>query len=163
VHLALIFILGISTSACNSALAETGRLAYELANSRIEVEDSSIERDGTLVSWRERQVMRKPVIDENSLRKVREVQWRKQADCQTKQVKVLSKTVFSVDDALVSYEGIHPDKAAATPFSKLATAERRAVEALCGRTGSDSHPPEPSSDRPALAPAGQHLMPIFTR
>jgi hypothetical protein len=163
VHLVLLLILGILPSVCNSALAETGRLSYELANGRIEVDDSSIERDGTLISWRERQVMREPVIDENSLRKVREVQWRKQADCQMKQVKVLSKTVFSVDDALVSYEGIHPDKAAATPFSKLAPAERRAVEALCGRTDSGSHPPEPSSNRPALAPAGQHLMPVFPR
>jgi hypothetical protein len=163
VHILRLFILIVSFNNCDDAWAESWHLAYEQLSSRIEIDDQSIARNGTLISWRERQVMYQPVIDENSLRKIREVQWRKLADCQTRQLKVLSHALFSVENALVGYDSVRPSQAIGTPFSKLAPSERKTVEALCGQITSGDRLPEPAGDRPALPPAGQDFMPIIPR
>jgi hypothetical protein len=163
VHILRLFILIVSFNNCDDAWAESWHLAYEQLSSRIEIDDQSIARNGTLISWRERQVMYQPVIDENSLRKIREVQWRKLADCQTRQLKVLSHAVFSVDSALVGYDSVRPNQAIGTPFSKLAPSERKTVEALCGQITSGDRLSEPAGDRPAFSPAGQDFVPIIPR
>jgi hypothetical protein len=158
-----VFFLSASFIFCTEAWAESWHLAYELVNSRIEIDDQSIVRNGRLVSWREREVMLQPVIDEDSLRKIREVQWRKQADCQSRQIKILSRTAFSEDDALAGYEGVRPDKVIGRLFSKLAPPERKSVEVLCGQADSGNRLSKPAGDRPALSPAGQDFVLVVPR
>ena len=148
---------------CAEARAEAWRLAYELKGSRVEIDEQSIEKSGPQITWRERQVMLPPVSEPNSLRMVREIQWRKQADCRKQQVKILSHAAFSEDDALVGYEGVRPSKAIISPFPRLTLPERKSIEALCGRATSDNHLSEPARDGPTVPSAGQDLMPIIPR
>lgn len=156
----LLMVLLLPTMA---AWAESWRPAYDLKGSRVDIDEQSIEKSASLVRWRERQVMLPPVDDPSSLRRVREIQWRKQADCGKRQLKILSHAAFSDDDALVGYEGVRPDRVVGTPFSRLAAVERKSVEALCGRPKSGRHLSEPAGDRPAVPVAGQDLVPVVPR
>jgi hypothetical protein len=125
-----VFLLVLSVP-WSAAIAESWLPAYELPSGHVDIDQQSILWSGPLVSWRERQIMVESVQDDGSWRKIRELQWRKQADCQKQQMKILSRAAFSEDDALVDYAGARPAKVVGRAFSSLLPAERKNVEALC--------------------------------
>jgi hypothetical protein len=144
--------------------AESWLPAYALPGSQVDIDQQSIVRNGPVVSWRERQVMVEPVQDNRSTREIRELQWRKQADCQKQQMKILSRAAFAEDDALVDYEGARPGKVVGKAFSGLLPAERKNVEILCKNSVSAACLlAEPAGNRPSFTPTGQDFVPIISR
>ena len=129
------FFLFVLWIYCSAANAEAWLPAYALPGSRVDIDQESVVRNGVLVSWREREVMAEPAIDDPSLRAIRELQLRKQADCRKRQMKILSRAAFAEDDGLLAYEGKRPGRVMGRAFSSLPAAERNNVESLCGRFG----------------------------
>lgn len=87
---------------------ETWRSVYADASVRVAVDMGSIQRDSQTVSFRERHRLAVAEIDPESLRRVVEIQYRRAVDCESRRLAVLSRAVFSDQDALVHYAAARP-------------------------------------------------------
>jgi protoheme ferro-lyase len=89
---------------------EAWQAVYEDASIRVAVDAASIRREKQTLIFRERHVLATAEIDPESLRRIVEIQYRRLVDCRKKRSAVLSRAMFSDQDALVHYESSRPGK-----------------------------------------------------
>lgn len=89
---------------------EAWQAVYEDAAVRVAVDAASIRREKQTVVFRERHALTVAEVDPESLRRIVEIQYRRLADCGKKRLAVLSRAMFSEQDALVHYEAAKPDR-----------------------------------------------------
>jgi hypothetical protein len=89
---------------------EAWQQVYEDATIRVAIDSASIRREKQTVTFRERHVLATAEIDPESLRRIVEIQYRRLVDCRKKRLAVLSRAMFSDQDALVHYESSRPGR-----------------------------------------------------
>ncbi len=97
----------------------------------VAIDTASIRREKQIAVFRERQVLRRPEVDPESMRHIHEVQYRRQADCSGRTLSELSRAVFSVQGTLVRYEANSPTSARWEP--PQSDKDFRLIEAVCGQ------------------------------
>lgn len=99
---------------CNLSMAQAGeswQTVFEDAAVSVAIDNASIRRQSQIAVFRERRVMLKPEIDQASMRRVQEIQYRRQVDCAGRMLSELSRAVFSEQGALIHYEANLPVQA----------------------------------------------------
>jgi hypothetical protein len=118
---------------CLSVAADAGeswQAVYADESTIVSIDTASVAVTKPLVSFREREVMLQPRIDPASMRHIQEIQSRRQADCASRSLSVLSRMAFSEQGTLVYYEATRPSAARwETPQSER---EIRLLESACG-------------------------------
>ena len=108
-----------------------GLAAWQLLDESSEgvrmIDPGRVERQGVLIRFHERQVLRAGQVDAASLRPIREVLERRVLDCRTRRVVTVSRAVFSDQDALIEHRATRPK---AADWQPLAAADPR-VSLLC--------------------------------
>ncbi len=105
------FFLAALLAVNQACAAEAWRPVFEDERFAVFVDVASFARQGSNVRFRERELMRVAYMDAGSLRKIVEVQYRRQANCASRRLAVLSRAFFSQNSALVGYEAIRPEQA----------------------------------------------------
>lgn len=103
-------------------------LVAETAAERVEVELSSLERQGDSVSFHQRRTPLGGQTDPNTLRRLREVLEKRVIDCHKRRIATRSRAVFDVDDALIDHQVV---RGGALPWQALAPDDALARK-LCG-------------------------------
>lgn len=96
----------------------------------VAIDAASLDREKQTVTFRQREIMLKPAIDPASMRKIQEIQYRRQADCTGRRLNVLSRTVFSEQGSLMHYEATRP--AAANWDAPQSDKDFKLLEVVCG-------------------------------
>ncbi len=110
---------------------ENWRTVFENATLRVDVDAASLRGNKILTVFRERHRFSAGETDPDSLRRITEIQVRRQADCRKRRLAVLSRAAFSDQDALVRYEAFHLEKV--KWLSPATEWEMRVYETVCGR------------------------------
>lgn len=116
--------------AMSTASAESWQIVYQGEGLAVSIDAGNLNRMGQAVMFRERRVFHPAQIEPTSLRKISEIQYRKLADCSSRQLAVLSQAAFSENSALVGYEAIRTDKARWQPPGT--EPDFRALIKVCG-------------------------------
>ena len=95
----------------------------------VSVETTSLSRDTQRVGFREKRVEFTQQADPNSLRRIREIQERRVADCSKRMIATVSRAVFSDGDTLIDYHALRPQQAEWTS----ALPEQAVFDRVCGR------------------------------
>lgn len=103
---------------------------YEDGLIRVAIDVASLSRASQAVRFREREIFLKPLMDPAAMRPIREIQYRRQADCASRRLSVLSRAVFSKQGALMHYEAIQP--AVASWGAPRTERELKLLDAVCG-------------------------------
>jgi hypothetical protein len=74
----------------------------------VAIDLSSFQAGPAHVSFRERRTLRGGQIDPGSLRPIREVLIKQMLDCRGRRTAMVSRAVFSDDDAMISYQAVQP-------------------------------------------------------
>lgn len=74
----------------------------------VAIDLSSIETGKDQVVFHERHTLQGGQTDPGSLRPIREVLIKQRMDCRGRRIALVSRAVFSSDDALISYEAVQP-------------------------------------------------------
>jgi hypothetical protein len=74
----------------------------------VAIDLSSLETGEEHVSFRERHALHAGQTDPDSLRPIREVLVKQMMDCSGRRIALLSRAVFSSDDAMISYQAVKP-------------------------------------------------------
>ena len=85
---------------------------------RVAIDLSSIQASNDHVSFRERHTLRAGQTDPGSLRAMREVLIKQMMDCRGRRIALLSRAVFSDDDAMISYQAVQPRLAKWQPLAQ---------------------------------------------
>jgi len=85
---------------------------------RVAVDLSSIQASNDHVSFREMHTLRAGQTDPGSLRPMREVLIKQMIDCRGRRIALLSRAVFSDDDAMISYQAVQPHLAKWQPIAQ---------------------------------------------
>ena len=112
------------------AHAENWQIVFETPAEIISVDVSNIRTDAGRVWFREKRVARTQQLDPNSLRRIREIQQRRIADCSKRLIATVSRAVFADDDALINYQARRPQQAEWTP----ALPDQAEFDRVCGRS-----------------------------
>lgn len=109
---------------------EAWQPVYEDGLVSVAIDTASLSREKQSVKFREREIMLKPAIDPATMRRIQEIQYRRQADCTGRRISLLSRTVFSEQNSLIHYEANRP---AATSWEPPQTGrEFKLLEVVCG-------------------------------
>lgn len=113
-----------------SMAGEAWQRVYEDASMSVSIDKASLFREAGSVSFRERETPVQPILDTASMRKIHEIQFKRQADCTARKIRFLSRAMFSEKGTLVLYESIRPLAA----VWEMPQSERdiRLLEAVCG-------------------------------
>lgn len=125
--LATLVLLGATTSA---GAGEVWQPLYEDEVISVAIDAASLSRREQVRVFRERESLRKPVLDQASMRRVQEIRYLRQVDCTTQQLSTLSRAEFSEHGVLVFYEAKRPEAAAWE--DPRTSREVRLLEAVCG-------------------------------
>lgn len=109
---------------------EAWQPVYADASISVSVDTASLNPQGHAVSFRERETLREPKMDSASMRRIQEIQYRRNADCAGRKLGTLSRAEFSEKGTLVSYEAINPG--AVTQEPARSDRELKVLEAVCG-------------------------------
>lgn len=127
------FALAILPAVILPAAARAGEAwqpLYEDGLIRVAIDAASLSRASQAVRFREREVLLKPAMDPAAMRPIREIQYRRQADCASRRLSVLSRAVFSEQGTLMLYESVQP--AAANWSTPQTERELKLLDAVCG-------------------------------
>lgn len=83
----------------------------------VSIELSSLERVADRVSFRVRHALRDGQLEPGSQRTMREILSKRMVDCRGRRMAILSRAVFSDNDAIISYQAVHPQKAEWQPMA----------------------------------------------
>lgn len=122
------FLAGVLPAA---AAAEAWQPLYEDGAVSVWIDAASLSRREQTWVFRKRESLRKPALDEASMRRIREIRYLRQADCAAQQLSTLSRAEFSEQGVLVRYEARRPD--AAVWEAPISSRELRLLEAVCGQ------------------------------
>jgi hypothetical protein len=113
-----------------SMAGEAWQRVYDDASMSVYIDTASLVREAGSVSFRERETPAQPILDTASMRKIQETQFKRQADCTTRRIRLLSRAMFSEKGTLVLYESIRPQAAVwEMPQSRR---DISLLEAVCG-------------------------------
>jgi hypothetical protein len=84
----------------------------------IAIDLSSIQTSPSHVGFRERHTLRGGQTDPGSMRPMREVLVKQMIDCRGRRIALLSRAVFSDDDAMINYQAVQPRLAQWHPIAK---------------------------------------------
>ncbi len=120
------------TVACGlAALAwadSTWFIVAESAAERVEVNLAGLERQGDVISFRQRRTLLGGQVDPNTQRPLREVLEKRLLDCRKRRVATRSRAVFDVGDALIDHQVV---RGGLLPWQALAPDDALA-RTLCG-------------------------------
>lgn len=120
-------LIGISPKA---QAGEAWQTVFEDASVSVAIDSASIRREKKIAVFRERHILRNQEVDMASLRRIQEIQYRRQADCSRRSLSELSRAVFSEQGALMQYEANHPSQVKwEAPRSGR---DIKLIEAVCG-------------------------------
>jgi hypothetical protein len=91
-------------SAAAAAAAGSWRVVSETPAVRVEVDLSRLERQGSQITFRERQTFRAGQTDPHTLRPLREALATRVIDCRKRRLATLSRAVFDTHDALIDHQ-----------------------------------------------------------
>lgn len=106
------------------------QLIYEDAAISVSLDAASLSRREPVASFREREFLRIPELDQASMRPVQEIRYLRQADCAARKLGTLSRAVFSAQGVMVHYEARKPE--AVNWEAPGSAREIRLLEAVCG-------------------------------
>lgn len=130
--------LGAMLLAAIAPRVQGGEVWHELhatADVKVAVDVGSLWREKQLISFRERHVLLTAEVDPESLRRIVEIQYRRQADCEKRRLAILSRAVFSEGDGLVRYEATRRGRTAWVP--PQGEADLRVYQWVCGGRARD--------------------------
>ena len=122
--------LGLCCLSAAAGAGESWQAVYEDGSVIVSIDTASVAGAKPLVSFREREILLQPRIDPASMRRIQEIQTRRQADCASRGFSVLSRAAFSEQGTLVYYESTRPGAARwETPQSER---DIKLLESACG-------------------------------
>ncbi len=84
------------------------QVVNETPTAVVAIDLSSIETAKGHVSFRERHTLLVGQVDPDSLRPIREMLIKQMMDCRGRRIALLSRAVFSTDDAMISHQAVQP-------------------------------------------------------
>lgn len=109
---------------------EAWQPVFEDAMIRVAIDSANLNRGKQTVMFREREIQLQTQTDPASMRRIQEIQYRRLANCASRALSVLSRTVFSDRGSLLYYEANRPSTA--TWNSPQSEREIKLLEAVCG-------------------------------
>lgn len=93
------------------------RVTLESPAEVVAVDLSSIQRDASRVTFRERHALRGGQTDPISQRPLREILLKRVIDCRGRRTATLSRAVFDANDALIEHHAVHARHATWRPIA----------------------------------------------